>query len=110
MARWRRLLIGTTVWVIAYLAFYLILIQQQGESSPAWGYVVLLLVPIGLLGLVVAGRLGQRGLLAGIGVLGFATVVALPSIGVFLLPALVAAVTAAFMSDAPTRQRSTAGQ
>jgi hypothetical protein len=90
-----RLLIGTIGWVVGYLATYLVIIYQQGESSPAWWYVALLVAAIGLLGFVAAGRLGRRSLVAATVVLAFATFVALLSIGVFLIPALVAAMIAA---------------
>ena len=102
MVRRRWLLIGTIGWVIAYLAAYLVVLNRQGDSSPAWWYVALLVVAVGMLGLVATGRLGRRGLVAATVMLGVATVLGLLSIGVFLIPALVAAVLAASMPDEPS--------
>jgi uncharacterized protein YqgC (DUF456 family) len=51
-----------------------------------------------MLGLVVAGILGRRSLVATSAGLAFAAVIALPSIGILLTPAL-AGLIAAWMSD-----------
>src|SRR5687768_15522072 len=104
MKRRQHLLLGAVVWVAGYLAAYLVIMYRQGDSSPAWWYVALLAVAAGMLALVVAGRLGRGSLLAAIAVLGFATVIGLLSIGVFLVPALIAAVLAVSM-PAATRRR-----
>jgi cytochrome bd-type quinol oxidase subunit 2 len=102
MARRGLLLIGTIAWLVGYLATYLVILHQQ-ESSPAWWYVALLIVAIGMLGSVVAGRLGRRTLLAAAAVIGFATLIALLSIGIFLVPALVGVSIAASAAEPATR-------
>jgi hypothetical protein len=107
MARWRQhLLIGTIVWIVGYLAAYLIIMSQQQDSSPAWWYIALMVVVAAMLALVAAGQLGRPSLVTATGLLGFATLIAMLSIGVFLLPALIAAVMAASMPGAPSRRRS----
>ena len=96
--RWL-LLVGAIAWVVGYLAAYFVVLHQQEESSPAWWYVALLVAAVAMLGLVTAGTLGRRALLAAAGVLGFATFIALLSIGIFLAPALVAVLIATAAPD-----------
>ena len=107
MTRWRQqLLIGTIVWTVGYLVAYLVIVYRQQDSSPAWWYVALMVATAAMLALVAAGQLGRPSLVSATGLLGFATVIALLSIGVLLLPALIAAVMAAAMPGAPARRRS----
>jgi hypothetical protein len=69
------MLVGAaSAWIAGYLATYLVLIHSQG-GSPAWWYIALLGVAIGMLGLVVAGILGRRALVATSAGLAFAAVI-----------------------------------
>jgi hypothetical protein len=68
------------VWIVGYLAAYLIIMSQQQDSSPAWWYIALLVVAAAMLTLVAAGQLGRPGLVSATGLLGFATVIALLSV------------------------------
>lgn len=102
MVTGRRILVAAAaVWVAGYLAVYFAIIAQQG-NSPAWWYVALLVVVIALLGIAAFGRPGRGLLVAAVVLLGFATMIAMLSIGVFLAPALVAAVAAVATSQAAT--------
>lgn len=102
----RRMLVGAaSAWIAGYLATYLVLIHSQG-GSPAWWYIALLGVAIGMLSLVVAGIIGRRALAATSAGLAFAAVIALASIGILLTPAL-ACLIAAWMSD--RRRKPAAG-
>ena len=88
----RRILAGAAaLWVVGYLAVYLAIIADQG-NSPAWWYVALLGAVIALLGIAAFGRPGRGVLVSAVVLLGFATLIAMLSIGVFLTPALAAAV------------------
>jgi hypothetical protein len=103
MVRRRLLLVGAIAWVVGYLATYFVVLHRQEESSPAWWYVALLVVAVTMLGLVIVGMLGRRALVAAAGVLGFAALIALLSIGIVLLPALVGVLLAALASDPTPR-------
>jgi hypothetical protein len=93
----RILAIAAAAWTAGYAVMYLLLIRSQDEGSPAWWYVVLLLGAT--VALLAAGRGRRSRPMAAVGasVLAVATVLAAASIGLFLVPALVAAVAAAVM-------------
>ena len=94
------------VWVAGYLALYLFLIHRSDATLAPW-YVALLLVVLGLLALAVARRPGLPWLAAAVGLLLPATAVALATIGLLLVPALVTAVVALLV--ALTRRRGSPG-
>jgi hypothetical protein len=91
--RARILAAAAAVWTIAYAIVYLVVISGQGNSPAAW-YVVML--AIGAVSLVVAaaGRAMRPALIFGTIVLGIATLLGLLSIGLLLLPALIASAVA----------------
>jgi hypothetical protein len=106
MTRRRLLLAGTIAWVVGYLALYFGVLHGQDESSPAWWYVAVLIVAIGMLCLVLSGVLGRRTLVVATGVLGFAALIAVLSIGILLVPAVVAALIAASTWDQTLRRHA----
>jgi hypothetical protein len=93
-ARW--LALAAAVWTVAYVAGYLVLVRREG-NDPAWWYVGL--IAIGLVPLIAAtaGRSSRPALVASAVVLGLAALLALLSIGIFLVPAVVCGAVAAIV-------------
>jgi hypothetical protein len=98
--RW--LALAATIWTAAYVVAYLAIIRQEG-GSPAWWYVGLIAAGVLPLIAVVAGRLARPALVASAVVLGFASLLGLLSIGIFLLPAVMFVIVAALVPKPRTR-------
>lgn len=99
--RARYLAIGAAVWAAGYAAIYVAIVRGQG-NSPAWWYVALLGAGVALLVLSSAGRWPRPTLISGTVLLALAVLAGLLSIGILLLPGVVAAVAAA-SSARPSR-------
>jgi hypothetical protein len=93
----RLLALGLAVWVAAYAWVYVESMRDQG-SPPYWWYLVIIgagAVPSPL----AAGGLRSRSvLICGAVILAIAAVLALPSIGMLLLPGVIAAAAVAALS------------
>jgi hypothetical protein len=93
----RLLAAGLVAWVAGYGWVYVESIRDQG-STPQWWYLAIIgagAVPP----LLAAGGLRSRSvLITSAVILGVAAVLALPSIGMLLLPGVLAAVAAALLS------------
>ena len=89
--RARYLAAATAVWVTAYLLVYVAVIDQQGDTSVAWWYVAL----VGVAGLFLAGAAIGRApmfvLILAVASLAVSMIIALASIGLLLLPAVLGA-------------------
>ena len=85
-------------WAFAYTCGYVALIHRQEDSTVAWWYVALIAGGVVALGGAAAGRWGRRGLVLGLAVLVVATLLGAMTIGVFLIPAVLAAVVAVALS------------
>ncbi len=94
-----RILAGAAaVWAAAYCVLYVVIIRAQG-NSPLWWYLAAAALAAALLGAAALARHGQArwqrwALAAGTAVLAAAALPALLSVGVFLVPAIVAAAAA----------------
>ena len=92
----RLLAVGLAVWVAAYAWVYVASMRDQG-STPYWWYVAIVgagaVPPI----LAVAGLRSRSVLICGAVILAIAAVLALPSIGMLVLPAVIAASAVAFI-------------
>ena len=88
----RYLAAATAVWATAYLLLYAAVIDQQGgEPSVAWWYVTI----VGCCALFMIGAALGRSpmfvLILTVAALGVATILAVASIGLLLLPAVIGA-------------------
>jgi len=92
----RLVALGLAAWVAAYAWVYVASMRDQG-STPYWWYVAIVgagaVPPI----LAVAGLRSRSVLICGAVILGIAAVLALPSIGMLLLPAVIAAAAVGFL-------------
>ena len=93
----RLLALGVAAWVAVYAWVYLTSMHDQG-STPYWWYVAVIGAGAVPLTLAAAGLRVRSVLICGAVILGIAAVLALPSIGMLLLPAVIAAVAVAFLS------------
>jgi len=92
----RLLALGLAAWVTAYAWVYVASMRDQG-STPYWWYVAI--IGAGAVPPMLAAGLQSRSvLICGAVILGIAAVLALPSIGMLLLPAVIAAAAVAFLS------------
>jgi len=98
--RW--LALAATIWTAAYVVAYLAIVRQDG-STPAWWYVGLIAAGVLPLIAAVAGWSSRPALVASGGVLGFASLLGLLSIGIFLMPAVLCVIVAAFVPKPSTR-------
>ena len=87
------IVVAAAVWVAGYLVAYLAIIAHEGGSPAGW-YIAVLVSVLVLLGVCVPAPARPGVLLVAAVLLGFACLVALLSIGVYLLPALVATAVA----------------
>ena len=92
--RARYLAIAAAVWTAAFAALYVILIRAQG-SVPVWWVVAALAAIVSMLVLAAAGRWAKPLLVTASVLLAGLTIAGSPSIGLLLVPALVAAIAAA---------------
>ncbi len=97
--RHRLLVLAATLWVVGYLATYLLVIRSQ-QSQPAWAYVVLLVAGTALLCADVVRGPSRRRTGGALVLLGLAMLLGLLSIGLLLAPA-VAAVAVALATGSP---------
>jgi hypothetical protein len=88
-------------WTAGFAALYVILIRAQG-NSPVWWVLVVLATTIAMLVLAAAGWRAKPMLVAASVLLGLFTILGSASIGLVLLPAVVAAVIALIrLADRP---------
>jgi hypothetical protein len=93
--RSRFLVLAAVIWAAVYIGVYFAVVSSQG-NSPAWWYVALLAAGAGSLAFAAAGRWRrQQPLLLGVACLGLAALAGALSIGLLLIPAVVAAAVAA---------------
>jgi hypothetical protein len=93
----RLLALGLAVWVAAYAWVYIVGMRDQG-STPYWWYVAIIGAGAAPPVLAAAGLRSRSIFICGAVVLGIAAVLALPSIGMFLVPAVIVAAVVAFFS------------
>jgi hypothetical protein len=93
----RLLALGLAVWVAAYAWLYVVGMRDQG-STPYWWYVAIIGAGAAPPVLAAAGLRSRSLLICGAVVLGIAAVLALPSIGMLLVPAVITAAAVAFLS------------
>jgi hypothetical protein len=96
--RTRYLTVGAAVWAAGYTGLYIAVLRYQG-SSPAWWYAGLLATGVTLVALSALGRWPRPMLISGAVILALAALAALPSIGLFLVPAVAAGAIAAASSS-----------
>jgi hypothetical protein len=82
------------LWAFAYALGYVALIHRQDESPVAWWYVALVAGGVVALGGVAAATWGRSGLVVGVTVLAVASLFGVLTIGLLLIPAVVATVIA----------------
>jgi hypothetical protein len=92
--RCRYLAIGAAVWAAGYAAVYAAVVTGQG-NSPAWWYLALLVAGAGSLAVAATRRRPRPVLIFGVTCLALAALAGIASIGMFLVPAVVAAAVAA---------------
>ncbi len=101
----RYLAAGAAIWAAVYACGCVALVHQQGDSSAASWYVVLVLGGAAAMLASVAGDWGRLALIVGLVLLVFAALTAASSIGLFLLPA-VGAAGVAIVGDRPVRAQT----
>jgi hypothetical protein len=92
--RSRYLAIGAAVWAAGYAGLYIVVVSKQGDS-PAWWYVALLAAGAGSLTVAATRRWSRPVLIFGAACLALAALAGVASIGMLLVPAVVAAAVAA---------------
>jgi hypothetical protein len=92
--RARYLAIAAAVWTLGFAVVYVILIRAQG-SAPVWWVVAALAAVVAMLVLAAAGRWAKPMLITASVLLAGLTIAGSPSIGLLLVPAVVAAIVAA---------------
>ena len=92
--RSRYLAIGAAVWAAGYAGVYVIVVIKQG-NSPAWWYLALPAAGTGALAVAATRRWPRPALIFGAACLALAAVAGVLSIGMLLVPAVVAAAVAA---------------
>jgi hypothetical protein len=85
---------AAAAWTVVFAAAYLLVIRSQG-GTPAWWFLALLVVAAGLLIAPLRGRAVRPALIGAAIVLGLCSMLGIASIGIFLIPAVVAAAFAA---------------
>ena len=92
--RSRYLAIGAAVWAAGYAAVYAAVVTRQG-NSPAWWYLALLAAGAGSLAVAATRRWPRPVLIFAAACLALAALAGVLSIGMLLVPAVVAAAVAA---------------
>jgi hypothetical protein len=92
--RSRYLAIGAAVWAAGYAGLYVVVISKQG-NSPAWWYLTLLAAGAGSLAVAATRPWPRPALIFGAACLALAALAGVLSIGMLLVPAVVAAAVAA---------------
>jgi hypothetical protein len=98
---------GAALWAVVYSGGYVAVIHNQDDGSVAWWYLGLVLVAAAALLAFAAGLANRSAAIIGLVLLVCAALLALLSIGVFLLPAVAAAgvaVALAGPASAPARE------
>jgi hypothetical protein len=103
--RARQLTVVAVLWAAGYLAAYVVLVAGQG-GTPAWWYVGVLCAALVALVTSAAGVWSRPGLVLGGALLGVATIIALLSIGLLLLPAVAAIVAAVAVRPSPVTDQA----
>lgn len=85
----RTALLAALLWTAGYLVFYLIVASSQ-DDGPAWWYAAFLGVTIVVIGIAGSGAGGPAPTIAAGAMLALATLAGLLSVGLLLLPALIA--------------------
>jgi hypothetical protein len=99
----RLLAFGLAAWVAAYVWVYVRSMRDQG-TPPYWWYLAIVWAGVVPSLLAAAGWPFRPGLICGAVFLGIAAVLALPSIGMLLLPGVIAAAAAAVLG--PHRRKA----
>jgi hypothetical protein len=104
----RVLAMGASLWAAAYAVAYVLVIRSQDDSPAGWylGLVVAASILLAAAGLGAAPRTAAA---IGLGLLTVCALLGLLSIGVFLLPAVVAAAVAVTRAASQTEAAATAG-
>lgn len=92
--RSRYLAIGAAVWAAGYAGLYVVVVSKQ-DNSPAWWYLALLAAGAGSVAVAVIRRWPRPTLIFGAACIALAALVGVLSIGMLLVPAVVAAAVAA---------------
>ena len=95
--RARYLAVAAAVWTAGFTALYVILIGAQGSAPASW-VVAALVAVVAMLVLAAAGRWAKPMLIVASVLLAGLTIAGSPSIGLLLVPAVVAAIAAAIRS------------
>jgi hypothetical protein len=90
----RYLALGAAVWAAGYAGIYIVIVRGQG-NSPAWWYVALLAAGVVSLAVAAALRRPMAPLVLGMACLGLAALAGILSMGLLLVPGVVAAAVAA---------------
>ena len=85
---------AAALWAFAYVCGYVALIHRQNDSPVAWWYVALVAAGVVALGGVAAATWGRPGLVVGVAALAVASLLGVLTIGLLLIPAVVATVIA----------------
>jgi hypothetical protein len=88
---------AAAVWAALYLGAYLVIVSSEGNGV-AWWYVALIFAAVALTvaaGIEGATSRASKALLVALIVLGFAALMAVLTIGILLLPAIIATAIAA---------------
>jgi hypothetical protein len=93
----RLLALSLAAWVATYAYVYVASMRDQG-STPYWWYVAIIGAGAVPPMLATAGLRSRSALICGAVVLGIAAVLALPSIGMLLLPAVITTAVVAILS------------
>jgi len=93
----RLLALGLAVWVAAYAWVYVESMRDQG-NTPYWWYLAVIAAGAVPSLLAALGLQSRPVLICGAVILGIAAVLALPSIGMLLLPGVIAAAAVAVLS------------
>jgi hypothetical protein len=91
---------AAAAWTAAFVVAYLLIIRSQA-GTPAWWYIALLAVAAGLLLAPLRGRAAKPTLIGAAIVLGLCSMIGILSIGIFLVPAVIAATFAAAATATP---------
>ena len=100
----RLLALGLAGWVAAYAWVYVQSMRDQG-TPPYWWYVAIIGAGVVPPLLAAAGLRSRSVLICGAVILGIAAVLGLPSIGMLLLPGVIAAAAVAVLSPRRAQHR-----
>jgi hypothetical protein len=104
----RLLAMGASLWAAAYAVAYVLVVRSQ-DDSPAWWYLGLVVAASILLAAAGLGAALRTAAVIGLALLTVCALLGLLSIGVFLLPAVIAAAVAVTRAPSQTEAAATAG-